>query len=95
VTYRTLKYIFGLDDALLGEIGEIQEELILRRLAINEQGKVLAWTGEDHPVAYPAVAIPSPPALTDATTVRSGHGHHAASSRHPRASLIRWTDSSP
>ncbi len=33
VTYRSLKWTFGIDDALLGEI---REELTLRRLAIDE-----------------------------------------------------------
>ena len=37
VTYRTLKYIFGIDDALLHEI---REELTLRRIAIEEEGRV-------------------------------------------------------
>ena len=40
VTYRTLKYAFGIDGVLLDEICE---ELHLRRLAIDEEGKVLVW----------------------------------------------------
>jgi class 3 adenylate cyclase len=68
VTYRTLTYIFGLDEALLEEI---REELTLRRLAVDEQGKVLVWTGAGQPAASPTVAMPRQPARTDATTVRS------------------------
>jgi class 3 adenylate cyclase/predicted ATPase len=68
VTYRTLTYLFGLDEAWLGEI---REELTLRRLAVEDQGKVLVWTGEVQPVASPAVAMPRQPARTDATPVRS------------------------
>ena len=42
-TYRTLKYAFDIDDAFLTEV---QEELRLRRLALNEEGKALVWAGE-------------------------------------------------
>ncbi len=56
VTYRTLQYVFGLDDALLEEI---REELTLRRLAIDEQGKVLVWISEIQPVTVPVVDIAS------------------------------------
>jgi class 3 adenylate cyclase len=48
ITYRTLKYILGLDDALLEEI---REELTLRGVASDEAGKVLVWTGRDRPTA--------------------------------------------
>ena len=56
VTYRTLKHILGLNNALLDEI---REELTLRRLAIDEDCKVLVWTGEPQPVTSPVVDIPS------------------------------------
>ena len=46
VTYRTLKWTFGVDDALLEEI---RKELALKRLAIDEGGEVLVWTGETQP----------------------------------------------
>ncbi len=67
VTYRRLKYVVGIDDAL---VEEIREELRLRRLAIDEEGKVLVWVGETQPALQPVVAMPSRPALTDALTVR-------------------------
>jgi class 3 adenylate cyclase len=68
VTYRTLTDLFGLDEAWLGEI---REELTFRRLARDEDGHGLVWTGEGQPTASPAVAMPHQPAHTDATTVRS------------------------
>ena len=68
VTYRTLKYILGLDDALLQEI---REELTFRRRAIDEDGKGLVWTGEASPVLHTLVEGPSPPATADTTAVRS------------------------
>ena len=43
VTYRTLKYVFGLDEPLLAEI---REELTFRQLAIDENEKGLVWIGE-------------------------------------------------
>src|SRR5919109_5413606 len=54
VTYRTLKYILGLDDALLQEI---REELTFRRLAIDEDGKGLVWTREAPPVIHTPVGV--------------------------------------
>jgi class 3 adenylate cyclase/predicted ATPase len=68
VTYRTIKYVFSIDDALLEEIGE---ELALRRLAVDEEGKVLVWTGEAQPITPPAVPIPSQPATAETTAVVS------------------------
>ena len=55
-TYRTLKFIFGLDDTLLTEICE---ELTFRRLAIDEDGKGLIWTGETPPSVQPGEVAPS------------------------------------
>ncbi len=42
VTYRRLKYIFGLNDALLEEI---RKELTFQQVALNEKGEGLVWTG--------------------------------------------------
>ena len=56
VTYRTLKYAFGIDDALMAEICK---ELRLRRLAIDEEGEVLCWTGDTPPIAPPADIYPN------------------------------------
>ena len=68
VTYRTLTYIFGLDEALLEEI---REELTFRRLACDEDGRGLVWTGEAQSPVSPLGAMPPQPVLPDATTVRS------------------------
>ena len=51
VTYRTLRLACGLNHQLLADGCH---ELRLRRLAIDEAGEVLAWTGE-----VPAVLSPS------------------------------------
>jgi hypothetical protein len=42
VTYRTLTQIFGLDETLLHNLCE---ELLFQRLAVDEGGKGLIWTG--------------------------------------------------
>jgi class 3 adenylate cyclase len=60
VMHRELKHIFGLDDGLLEEI---REALTLKRLAIDEDGKVLVWTGEAQPTVQPAMSIPSQPVI--------------------------------
>jgi class 3 adenylate cyclase/predicted ATPase len=64
VTYRTLKYIFGLDDALLNDI---RKELGLKRLATDEDDEVLIWTGEIQPTVQPAVVTPSQPVTAPPT----------------------------
>ena len=44
VTYRALQRQFGFDDAYLEDL---KAELIdAQRLAVDEEGKVLVWTGE-------------------------------------------------
>ena len=83
VPYRTLAYVFGIDEAWLQEI---REDLSFRRLAIDEDGKGLVWIGETHspvqlaaitPVSQttldivraPSPAAPTlPPAAPEATT---------------------------
>jgi class 3 adenylate cyclase/predicted ATPase len=57
-SYRALKRQFGLDDDY---IEDLKEELIeARRLAVDEHGRVLVWTGERS-------ATPAPPATTPPT----------------------------
>jgi hypothetical protein len=68
VTYRTLTYLFGLDEALLAEI---RDELTFRRLASDEDGKGLVWTGETQPGVQPVAAplpAPAPPAAATVTS---------------------------
>jgi predicted ATPase/class 3 adenylate cyclase len=48
VTYRTLRYVFGVDEACLHAV---RDELRFRRLAREEDGQGLVWTGEDAPQA--------------------------------------------
>jgi class 3 adenylate cyclase/tetratricopeptide (TPR) repeat protein len=56
VTYRTLKRQFQLDDDVLADL---KEELIVgQRLAVDEEGKVLVWSGETG-TAGPAAVTPT------------------------------------
>jgi class 3 adenylate cyclase/predicted ATPase len=68
VTYRTLKYLLGLDETLLQEI---REELTFRRLVIDEDSKGLVWTGEAHPGIPTPGEVPSQPAPANTMVVRS------------------------
>lgn len=62
VPYRTLQYIFALDDAMLEEI---REDLSFRRLALDEDGKGLVWTGEVQvPVQLPVTVLSQQPSTT-------------------------------
>jgi class 3 adenylate cyclase/predicted ATPase len=54
VSHRALQYEFGLDEALL-EL--VREELLFKRVARDEQGLGLVWTGEAPPSS--AAALPS------------------------------------
>jgi hypothetical protein len=64
IMHRELKHIFRLDDGLLEEI---REALTLKRLAIDEDDKVLVWIGETQPAVQQAIPIPSQP-VTAVTT---------------------------
>ena len=48
VTYRTLQYVFGVDEACLHAV---RDELRFRQLAREEGGQGLVWTGADAPPA--------------------------------------------
>jgi class 3 adenylate cyclase/tetratricopeptide (TPR) repeat protein len=58
VTYRALKRQFDLDDAYLEDL---KEELIEgQQVAVDENGKVLVWTGEAvSPTAFPQAPVPA------------------------------------
>src|SRR5882762_1233219 len=61
LTYGTLKRQFQLDDAALEDL---QNELIkTQRLARDEDGEVLVWTGAAIPPSAPAPTPPPAPAL--------------------------------
>jgi predicted ATPase/class 3 adenylate cyclase len=68
VPYRTLQYTFGIDEALLEEI---REDLRFRRLAVDEDGTGLVWTGGMPPVTPPVADVASPPATADTPAVVS------------------------
>jgi TOMM system kinase/cyclase fusion protein len=58
LTYRTLQRQFQLDDAALDDL---KDELIYgQRLAVDEEGKVLVWTGGTSSAPTTASPIPSP-----------------------------------
>src|SRR5436853_6242391 len=58
VTYRALQRQFGLDDAYLADLkAEIIEA---QRLAVDENGTVLVWTGGVDPAVIPLSAQPGP-----------------------------------
>ena len=61
VTYRALKRQFQLDDAVLEDL---KVELIKgQRLAADEDGDVLVWTGDGASASVPAALAPAPPHL--------------------------------
>jgi class 3 adenylate cyclase len=68
VTYRALKQIFDLDEACLHEV---REELTLRRVASDEEGKVLVWMGEAPPAVQHTAATARSPAASSAGSVTS------------------------
>src|SRR5712691_6007980 len=60
LTYGTLKRQFQLDDAALDDL---KTELIEgQRLAVDERGTVLVWTGETASIVAPATAPAQAPA---------------------------------
>src|SRR5262245_15832900 len=57
LTYRTLQLQFQLDEA---HLEALKDELIYgQRLAVDEEGRVLVWTGDA--ASPPAPAVPPPP----------------------------------
>ena len=54
VTYNALKRQFGLDDACLQDL---KDEIIeAQRLAVDENGTILVWTGGANPASLPLTA---------------------------------------
>ena len=66
VTYRTLKYVFGVDDAFLEHV---QSELRFKQLAMDENGEGLVWTGEGQITVHPTVATPRRAVMAETTAV--------------------------
>ena len=62
LSYRALQRQFALDDA---DLEALKDELIYaKRLAVDEDGRVLVWTGGTGPTAPTATASIEPPAQT-------------------------------
>src|SRR5215831_18891710 len=66
VTYRTLRYLFGVDDACLHAV---RDELRFCQLAREEGGQGLVWTGADVPPVVPASAPAPTPAVALSTVL--------------------------
>jgi hypothetical protein len=65
ISYRALKRQFEVDDEYLEDL---KEELIYsKRLAVDEDGRVLVWTGGEEPISA-ARPLPEPPDAQDART---------------------------
>ena len=61
VSYWALKQEFGLDDAFIE--GLKQELIVAKRVAIDEGGQVLVWTGEE--------SLPAPQAVAQSTPIEA------------------------
>ena len=58
LTYRALKRQFDLDDDYLDDL---KEELIYgQRLAMDEDERVLVWTGKTESASPPPMSVPAP-----------------------------------
>src|SRR5215467_1401536 len=78
VTYRALKRRFALDDDYLEDLkGEI---IKAKRLAVDEDGEVLVWTGAA-PVSSSEFQVPSPPQPLASNTQTLGSRLDAAERR--------------
>ena len=68
VAYRVLKLLFQLDDDLLEAL---KDDLIYaKKLAVDEEGRVLVWTGGTS--SAPPPASPMPPPATSAVSPAQG-----------------------
>ena len=68
IAYRVLKRRFQLDDEMLEDL---KDDLIYaKQLAVDEDGRVLVWTGG--PSRAPTTASPVPPAATSAVASPQG-----------------------
>src|SRR5262249_7033443 len=74
VTYNALKRQFELDDACLQYLKD--EVIEARRLAVDENGRALVWTGDVAPPAQPAsepAAVQVPRLDTEPRTYTPAH----------------------
>ncbi len=68
VTYRTLKWIFGIDETFLEDV---RKELTFTQCAHDEQGVGFVWTGEAHPAVQPRAHASRQQTLADTPAVPS------------------------
>jgi predicted ATPase/class 3 adenylate cyclase len=68
VTYRELKYVFGIDDAL---VEEIREALTFKQVACDQASTGLVWTGDGHPAGPPVAETTGWPLSPEAAPVAS------------------------
>ena len=76
VTYRALKREFALDDEALEDLTE--ELIIARRVAVDEDGKVLVWTGDGAATTAPSSASQPPASYTPSHLAERILAEHAA-----------------
>ena len=66
ITYRSLKLEFDLDDE---QLDVLKEELIEgQELAVDKDGKILVWTGDDERPSSPQPRAPNPRPATRPNT---------------------------
>ena len=58
LSYRALKRQFGLDDAYLEDLK--LEIIEVHQVAVDQDGKMLVWTGDNAPAVSPAAPPTSP-----------------------------------
>ena len=93
VTYRTLRDVFGVDEACLHAV---RDELRFRRLAREEDGQGLVWTGINPPLVVSAPSSTPPTAMAPSAApscppLPPPEGTSTAA----RTALQRWTASRP
>jgi class 3 adenylate cyclase len=85
VTYRALKRQFNLDDAFLEDL---KEELIYgQQLAVDEDGKVLVWSGGDDKASFPSPPFAFSPAAAQRVPLSYTPPHLAEKILTSRAAL--------
>jgi predicted ATPase/class 3 adenylate cyclase len=66
ITYRRLKHVYRLDDALLEDM---RKELLFTQAARDEDGEGLVWTGETPFATQPMANVPTQPTMTAPSAV--------------------------
>ena len=68
VTYRELKYIFLLNESEAQELGQ---ELILKALALEEEGKLLVWVGDSQATPLTSAIIQRQTGASEASLIQA------------------------